>query len=62
MHFFFFFAGGEGGVGGGVGGGEPADSEGEGAEAVVDFDSENDTNDCRKVIGGQRSIACKFPY
>ena len=41
---------------------EPADSEGEGAEAVVDFDSENDTNDCRKVIGGQRSIACKFPY
>ena len=40
--------------------GKPADSEGEGAETVVDIDSVID-NDCRKGIGGQPSITSKFP-
>ena len=40
--------------------GKPADSEGEGAETVVDIDFVID-NDCRKEIGCQRSITFKFP-
>ena len=40
--------------------GKPADSEGQGAETVVDIDSVID-NDCRKGIVGQPSITSKFP-
>ena len=39
---------------------KPADSEGEGAETVVDIDSAIH-NHCRKGIGGQPSITSKFP-